>query len=202
VQDVTPVVLLRGELGPGIPDQPQAGRPASLLKLNNRKPQDAGGRGRTSTPYNRALEALSRRSRSTAELRRWLIDRKYEAADVDDVIERLSASGLLDDAKYAEQFARNRLLYRKLSKRRVLGELTRRGIARELAAAAVAQVMEDEGLTDEDGIQAVAARKWRTLAKLDPRVAKRRLMGFLARRGYDGDAVRRALEGVTRSQAR
>ncbi len=181
MQDVTPVVLLHGELGPGIPDQPYAGRPASLR-----------------TPYNRALDALSRRSRSESELRRWLVERKYEPDEVNGVIDRLMASGLLDDAKYAEQFARSRLLYRKLSKRRVLGELSRRGIARELAASAVAQVMEDEGLTDADGLQAVAERKWRTLSRLDPVVARRRLMGFLARRGYDGDAVRAAVKAVTK----
>jgi len=197
VQDVTPVVLLHGELGPGIPDQPFAGRPALLLNDGERR--DVSGPGGTGarSAYNRALDALSRRSRSESELRRWLGDRKYEPGEIDPVIERLTASGLLDDAKYAEQFARSRLLYRKLSKRRVLGELSRRGIARELAASAVAQVMEDEGLTDSDGLQAVAERKWRTLSRLDPVVARRRLMGFLARRGYDGDAVRQAVKAVT-----
>ena len=54
----------------------------------------------------------------------------------------LLAAGLLDDARYALSFARSRLLDRKLSKRRVLAELSRRGVARDLADAAVAQVME------------------------------------------------------------
>ena len=147
--------------------------------------------------YNRALDALARRSRSVSELRTWLREREVEAAEIDDVITRLLAAGLLDDARYALSFARSRLLDRKLSKRRVLAELSRRGVARDLADAAVAQVMEDEGVDEFAAVEQVAARKWKSLAKLERTVAVRRLTAFLARRGYDGDAVRRAVRSVS-----
>lgn len=145
------------------------------------------------SPYNRALDALARRSRSVSELRQWLREREIEPAAIDDVIARLVAAGLLDDERYALSFARSRLLDRKLSKRRVLAELARRGVARDLADAAVAQVMDDEGVDEFAAVEQVAARKWKTLSKLDRPVAIRRLMAFLARRGYDGDVVRRAV---------
>jgi regulatory protein len=87
---------------------------------------------------------------------------------------------------------------RKLSKRRVLAELGRRGIVRELAAAVVNAVIEDEGVDEEAAVEAVAARKFRTLAKLDRQTVQRRLMGFLARRGYDGDVVRRVVGKLTK----
>ena len=148
------------------------------------------------TAYNHALEALSRRARSGVELSRWLRERDWPADDITDVIERLTASGLLDDAKYAAQFARSRILDRKLSKRRVLGELGRRGVAKETAAAAVAELIEEEGVDEEAAVEAIAVRKARSLAKLDRQTAARRLMGFLARRGYDGDVVRRVTKKV------
>ena len=146
--------------------------------------------------YNHALDALSLRSRSTVELSRWLRERDHAPEDVESTLERLTASGLLDDSKYAASFARSRLLDRKLSKRRVLGDLGRRGIPRELAAVAVNAVMEEEGVDEESAVEAIAIKKFRSLAKLDRQTAMRRLMGYLARRGYDGDVVRRVVGRV------
>ena len=151
------------------------------------------------TAYSHALDALSRRDRSTVELQRWLKEREHDPAEIELAIERLTASGLLDDVRYAMSFARSRLLDRKLSKRRVLGELSRRGVARGVAAEAVKAVMEEEGIDEEAGIALVAARKYRSLAKLDPQTAYRRLVGCLARRGYDGDVVRRAVSRLIKA---
>ena len=145
------------------------------------------------TAYNRALDALSRRARSISELSRWLKQRDYEPDDIAEVIERLTSAGLLDDARYAELFARSRLLDRKLSGRRVLLELGRRGITREMAADAVRAVTEDEGVDEYASAEAVALKKFRTMGSLAPDVARRRLFGFLARRGYDSDVVRRVV---------
>jgi regulatory protein len=36
----------------------------------------------------------------------------------------------------------------------------------------------------------------RSLAKLDPEARRRRLYAFLARRGYEGEAIRRAMRAV------
>ena len=147
--------------------------------------------------YSRALDALSRRSRSAADLSRWLRNRKYEPDDIAEVVERLNGSGLLDDQKYAQAFARSRLLDRKLSRRRVLAELGRSGVARETALAAVDAVIEDEGVDEVASVESVAARKLRTMTSLDRNVARRRLMAFLARRGYDLDMVRSVVRKLT-----
>jgi regulatory protein len=70
-------------------------------------------------------------------------------------------------------------------------ELFKRGVSRDVAHAAVDEVVEDEGLSDEASIERVARKKWRTLAELDPPTRRRRLYGFLARRGFDSDDVSR-----------
>lgn len=151
------------------------------------------------TTYNHALDALSRRSRSASELTRWLREREHDPEEIASAVERLTASGLLDDAKFAAVFARSRLIDRKLSKRRVLTELSRRGVARDIAGQAVNAVMEDEGVDEEAQVVLVAERKFRSLARLDRQVAYRRLSGFLARRGYDGDVVRRVVARVMKA---
>lgn len=145
----------------------------------------------------RALEALARRARSCADLARWLRDRDYAPEEIDETVARLVASGLLNDAQFARAFARTRLVDRKLSRRRVQAELGRHGVAREIVDVAIAEAIGEESVDEEATVRAVAERKFRSLARLDHNVAKRRLVGFLARRGYDGATVRRVVRELT-----
>lgn len=143
--------------------------------------------------YDRALDLLEARARGTEELRRLLIRKGEPAEEVDRAIERLVANGLLNDANFARQFARSKVLGAGLSRRRLQQELTKRGVARELSADAIEQVFEDESVDDAMTIQRVAQKKLRTLSRLDPVVQRRRLYAFLARRGYDADDIQRVL---------
>ena len=147
--------------------------------------------------YDRALNMLALRARSAAELRRLLI-RKREPADlVDAAIERLLRAGFLDDESFARQFARSKVLGAGLSRRRVQQELARRGVSREIADAALAEVFAQEQVDEEDGLQRVARKKLKSLERLDPATQRRRLYGFLARRGYDSDDIARTLRELT-----
>ena len=147
--------------------------------------------------YDRALNMLALRARSAAELRRLLI-RKREPADlVDAAIERLLRAGFLDDESFARQFARSKLLGAGLSRRRVQQELARRGVSRDIAEAALAEVFAEEHLDEEDGLQRVARKKLKSLERLDPATQRRRLYGFLARRGYDSDDIARTVRDMT-----
>ena len=104
---------------------------------------------------------------------------------------RLAEAGLVNDATYAGQLARSYLVGRGASVRRVQMEMTRRGVARELADQAIAEVRGDEGLTSEDdSVERAARKKLKSLAGLDAVTRARRLTAYLARRGYDLDAIR------------
>lgn len=147
--------------------------------------------------YDRALNMLALRARSAAELRRLLL-RKREPADlVDAAIERLLRAGFLDDESFARQFARSKLLGAGLSRRRVQQELARRGVSRDIADAALAEVFAEEHLDEEDGLQRVARKKLKSLERLDAATQRRRLYGFLARRGYDSDDIARTVRELT-----
>ncbi len=143
--------------------------------------------------YDRATTMLAARGRSAAELRRLLV-RKGEPPDhVDQAIERLSEAGFLDDARFARQFARAKAVGAGLPRRRVQQELGRLGVAREVAEDAVADVFAEEEIDDAASIERVAEKKFRTLSRLDAGVQRRRLYGFLARRGFDGDAIQQVV---------
>jgi regulatory protein len=149
--------------------------------------------------YRKALEALTRRARSTAELERWLTERDHAREHIELSIARLKSLGYLDDAQYARAFARSRAIARGMSRRRIRAELVHRGVARELIDAAIAEVMEEEGVDERALVEAAAAKKLRGMTKLEPEVRRRRLYGFLARRGYAADLVRETVAKLTRS---
>jgi regulatory protein len=146
--------------------------------------------------YDRALDMLAARARSSVELRRLLM-RKGEPPDrVSIVIDRLLNAGFLDDASFARQFARSKVLGAGLSRRRLQQELARRGVARDLSDDAIEEVLVEEGIDDNASIERVARKKFRTLARLDPPTQRRRMYAFLARRGYDSDDITRVLRMI------
>lgn len=146
--------------------------------------------------YDRALRMLAVRGRARGELRRSLV-RKGEPADqVDAALDRLAAAGLLDDAAFARQFTRSRSAGVGASRRRIQQELGRRGVARQVTDDAIAEVYEEEAVDEGEVAVRAARKKARSLGGLDPAVRARRLYAYLARRGFDADDIRRAMEAV------
>ena len=147
--------------------------------------------------YNYALNLLAGRPYSTQALRKKLIQKEYVAADADDAIRRLVDNGLLNDAKYAEQYARSKIVSSGVSKRRLSQDLYRKGIKGDVATAAIANVIADEAIDTAAIVERVARKKLAQLGDLEPLVLRRRLFGFLARRGYDLDEIKRVVASLT-----
>jgi regulatory protein len=145
--------------------------------------------------YDRALNLLAFRARSSADLRRKLVEKGEPPALAEQAVAKLEALGLLNDEDYARQVARGKLLGG-ASRRRVQQELWRRGVTRDVADDAVADVVADEDVDEEGSAAAVARRKVASLAKLDAPTRRRRLYAFLARRGYDHAAIRAAMKAA------
>jgi len=148
------------------------------------------------TTYDRALNMIALRARSAAELRRLLLRKGEPAEYVEIAVERLQRAGFLDDASFARQFARAKALGSGLSRRRLQQELARRGVARDIADSAIAEVFSEEHIDEGDTLERVARKKLKSLSRLDTQVQRRRLYSFLARRGYDSDDIARTLRAV------
>jgi regulatory protein len=82
------------------------------------------------------------------------------------------------------------------SRRRLQQELFKRGVTREVADGAIAEVWSDENVDDDAAVEASARKKLRALGGLDDATRRRRLYSFLARRGHESDAIRRAMAKV------
>jgi regulatory protein len=139
---------------------------------------------------------LERAPRSARDLRRKLLLKGEPEADVDTTIERLTAAGLLDDAAYARAFVRSKVSSQGFSRRRLQLELAKRGVAPEVAHAAIVEMLHDDDVDESANIERVARKKLRALKGLDQDTQQRRLFAYLARRGYDVDEVRAVMRTV------
>lgn len=139
-----------------------------------------------------ALTLLAASPRTVNELGRRL-GRTYAPEVVDEVIHRLLAGGWLDDRAYAESYIRFK---REYGSRRLLADLIRKGIAREVASAAVQEALGAVNALEQ--AREVAARRLAKLGGVDRQTAWRRLMSYLARRGFGPEVISRALEPLLR----
>jgi regulatory protein len=136
---------------------------------------------------------LEARARAADELRRLLVKKGEPQPDVDEAIERLKRTGLLDDSNFARQFTRSKALGAGLSRRRIQQELSRRGVPRDISEQAIEDVFEEERVDEDASIERVARKKLRMLTKVDDETRRRRLYAFLARRGYDSEDIGRVV---------
>lgn len=128
--------------------------------------------------YQQALKLLSYRPRSAAEVRKKLEQHDVPESRIADVLERLQRSGLLDDARFARDWAENRSEFRPRSRRALTIEMRRRGVDDEAIAQAVSSL-------DDDTLAYQAAIKYsRRLKDLDWQAFRQKLIGFLSRRGF------------------
>ena len=141
-----------------------------------------------SRAYDRAMAMLAARGRASGELKRLLVRKGEDPTVVAGVIDRLTAAGFLDDEAFARQYTRSKSSTG-TSRRRIEQELARKGIDRQTATEAVTETFAEEHVDEAAAIDRAAEKKLRTLAKVDDLTRRRRLYGYLARRGFDPDAI-------------
>ncbi|HLF71344.1 MAG TPA: regulatory protein RecX [Dehalococcoidia bacterium] len=137
---------------------------------------------------NQALRLLSLVPRSEKELRDRLRRRAYRPAAIDAAIGRMRELGYLNDTAFARGFVEARQSSTPRSKRALAFELTRKGVDRETASEAVAE------LSDADAAYEAAQRRLRALRGLDRQSFTRRLGSFLASRGFGYGVARAAID--------
>ncbi|MPZ61622.1 MAG: regulatory protein RecX [Propionibacteriales bacterium] len=157
-----------------------AGRPQ-----NDLPPEDDAGKGPEADPESVArailLDRLSARPRTRAELAETLASKRVPDEIATRLLDRFEEVGLIDDAAFARAWVESRQAGRGLARKALARELRRKGVADEIVREAVDSV---DSEAEADAARAVVRRKLRGMTGLEPHVARRRLVGMLARRGY------------------
>jgi regulatory protein len=125
----------------------------------------------------RALDLLSYRPRSEAELRQRLTE-KYDEEAVATAIERMRRSGLVDDGEFARYWVQNRLQHNPRGAMALRRELYQKGVDESAIEEALAEYDEEEAAAR------AAEMALRKLKGLSPDVLRRRLTDYLLRRGF------------------
>ena len=155
----------------------------------------ASGRGDGS--HDVALRLLASRDISTSQLRERLLRRGLPASEIERAITRLTAAGLLDDARVAVAHARRAVQVKLRGRRRARQELHALGIDPPVANRALAAVFDevDEGAVLERAVAGRVEGPIRTRAEF------RRLHRALLRQGFPPDEVTAALFARTGGDA-
>jgi regulatory protein len=148
-----------------------------------------------------AERALARRPHARRDLQRRLLQKQHPPSAVAAALDRLAGLGWLDDRRFAEHYASVQAA-RGRGPVRLLRDLGRQGVDRETAEQAVRHVTASEGLDEVEAARRVALRRAAQLGDLPPGVSRRRLLAYLARRGYQGAAVRDLVEQLVPAPSR
>ena len=142
-----------------------------------------------------ALKLLERARRTRRDLERRLKEKDFDAATIASTLDRLTEVGLIDDVEFARAWLAGRWGRRPSGWRRLEQELRTKGISQADAVRARELLSERGGAPDEvESAARLIAQARRRYAGLEPHVQRQRLYALLARRGYDADVIRRALE--------
>ena len=145
--------------------------------------------------YELALQALSRKERTEAELSGWLRERGVDEPELADVLARLDEAGALDDAEFARRYAADKRELRGWGPDRIAEALRARGVGEEEISAALA------GEDDEAVIgRALALLEGGGASVADDR-SRARALALLARRGYPLEAAYEAVRRHERAAA-
>lgn len=137
--------------------------------------------------------ALKPKTYTKSEIERQLEREGFSAGTIETSIEELIRSGHIRDRKYAENWVVRRQKSNPRGKTLLKHELVDKGIDKETAEQVVATVeAEDE---TKVALQ-IAQKRAKQYKRLPTHVAKRRLHGFLARRGFGSDIVRQVLDQI------
>ena len=139
----------------------------------------------------RALGCLSRRSHTVRELTMKLQRMGFSGRTTARVVHDFSRVGLLDDGQFARLFASSQMSRNPVGKRLLRDMLKVRGIEEETAKQAVEEAY---GPSSEIDVVRKLVRKRKPAEGIRNLKEKKKLAGFLTRRGFGWDVIRTVLD--------
>jgi len=141
--------------------------------------------------YEAGLRLIAYRDRTVHELRTRLADKGFAPEAIERAVERLKRLAYLDDVAYCERTITDTLASRPAGPRWITDRLRVKGVHPEVIREALARAYPDE-LTEQMAYR-VAAKRVRRYRGDEPAARRRKLAGYLSRRGFNYDDVQKAL---------
>lgn len=139
----------------------------------------------------KAVTLLSMRARTEKEIIDSLRQNTYPEEVIARVMQRLTEAGYINDADFAAQFFSSRLS-RGLGSRRIRMELRKKGVSADTIDDTITALDAEDIFSSAIKTAEKAARG----KNLSDRADRQKVLAALARRGYDYDIARAALDAV------
>jgi regulatory protein len=144
-----------------------------------------------------AFRLLERRPFAARDLARRLVQKGHPAGAASVAVEKASQMGLVDDHVFTRHYIETRAA-RGRGPLRLRRDLAALGVERGVVDRTLAEVLGSDDRQYPDA-EALARKRLGQLKGLPAPAQRRRLVAFLARRGYGGDAVRQMVSRLLRS---
>ncbi len=145
---------------------------------------------------NAAYRFLAYCPRSRTEVEAKLLDKGFPDAVVRVVLIDLERLGYVNDREFSRSWTQSRVRVRGFGRRRIERELRNKGISRDIIQETLGDVFED--LSEVDIAWREADKKCKSLARFDPEARRRRLAGFLERKGFSTEIIHTILRTTVR----
>jgi regulatory protein len=153
-----------------------------------------GAAAEAEAAYQTVLRALELRSYARGDLGRRVVRKGHRRHCVEVALDRAAALGLLDDAEFARRYVETRSA-RGRGPARLVRDLLSMGVSRSLIDRAVAEQW-PEGSDRTSMPLALARKRAMQLGALPRATKRRRVLAYLARRGFSGREITQMVEGV------
>ena len=144
--------------------------------------------------FRTALRFLEHRPFASRDLCRRLVLKGHPPWAAQAAVDRAQGQGLVDDARFSLGYIETRSA-RGRGPLRLRRDLATMGVDRAVIDRALAEAFGPDG-ADAPDAGALARRRAGQLRGLEPQVLRRRLLAYLARRGFVGSEVTRMVNGI------
>lgn len=138
------------------------------------------------------FKLLSYRPRSIKEIRNRLKKRDYSSRIISEVVKSLKRLKFLNDREFARMWVESRIKTKPMGRYRLEQELIQKGIDRDLIEKTLGDYREEEEI--ELAKELTQRKLTRSYQNLDKITTKRRLYGFLQRRGFPYDIIQEVMK--------
>lgn len=135
--------------------------------------------------YNMTLGLIARRPRSKGELTDYLKRKTKETWQIEEILNKLSERGFVNDQDFAQRWVESRRLLKPISKRKLIAELKQKRISDQI----IQETLNTDKTDEVEVIRQEIARKSRQSRYQD----QTKLIAYLARQGYQYGDIKQAL---------
>lgn len=143
---------------------------------------------------NSVIRLLTLRPRTEKEITDYLKKKKTPDDIIEKIISKCRDYGFINDKKFAQEWIRSRMNYKLKSKRVVKMELHQKGISKDEVEDVLSNT--DQEINDLEQAKKLASQRITRYKNLPKNEIHRKLGGFLGRRGFDWDTIKRTIDDV------